>query len=86
MNPQRTSNFDLTLASMIDHQYCKVLERGKKSVPHLTMEDILNPHDYEALSRDPIFNYEEGMAAGLMAARAALRAEQMNTGHDLMGI
>jgi hypothetical protein len=59
---------------MIRQQQAKVLQTARNHIPHLTAEDILNPHDYPALVADPIFNYEEGLAAGLMAAQIAVRA------------
>ncbi len=59
---------------MIQQQNDKVLRHAKLHIPHLTFDDILNPHDYPALMADPVFNYEEGIAAGLMAAQVAVRA------------
>ncbi len=59
---------------LISQQQNKVLQTARNHLPHLTADDILNPHDYPQLMADPIFNYEEGLAAGLMAAQMAIRA------------
>ncbi len=59
---------------LIQQQQKKVLQTARTRLSHLTSEDILNPHDFPALMSDPIFNYEEGLAAGLMTAQMAIRA------------
>jgi hypothetical protein len=59
---------------LISHQQTKMLQAARNRIPHLTGDDILNPHDFPELVADPIFNYEEGLAAGLMAAQFAVRA------------
>lgn len=59
---------------LTSQQQAKVLATARTQLPHLTAEDVLNPHDYPQLMADPIFNYEEGLAAGLMAAQMAVRA------------
>lgn len=59
---------------LLTQQNQKVLNQARIHVPHLTGDDVLNPHDYPQLMADPIFNYEEGLAAGLMAAQVAVRA------------
>lgn len=67
---------ELLLDELITQQQAKVLHIARMHLPHLTADDILNPHDYPQLLADPIFNYEEGLAAGLLAAQAAIRANQ----------
>lgn len=59
---------------LISQQNEKVLKIARQRLPHLTADDILNPHDFPELLADPIFNYEEGLAAGLMTAQMAVRA------------
>jgi hypothetical protein len=59
---------------LITQQQQKVLQTARIRLSHLTADDILNPHDFPDLMRDPIFNYEEGLAAGLMTAQMAIRA------------
>ena len=66
---------------MIEMQNRKVLNRARLCLPHLTGDDILNPHDYPLLDHDPIFNYEEGLASGLLAAQTAVQAEMKSREH-----
>jgi hypothetical protein len=60
---------------LVSQQQAKVLRIARERLPHLTGDDILNPHDFPELMSDPIFNYEEGLASGLMAAQFAIRAQ-----------
>jgi len=62
------------LAELIVQQAAKVREVAARIDPRLTADDLLQPHDFPALARDPGFNYEDGVLAGLRAADAALRA------------
>ena len=59
---------------MVTQQQNKVLDTARQRLPQLTADDILNPHDFPELMADPIFNYEEGIAAGILAAQMAIRA------------
>ena len=63
------------MTELIDHQQKKVLSIARSILPQLTADDILNPHDFPKLMAHPIFNYEEGLASGLMAAQMAIRAK-----------
>ena len=62
------------LGEMITAQEAKLLTLARRLVSHLTPEDLLNPHDFVPLVESAEFNYEDGILAGLRAARAALRA------------
>jgi hypothetical protein len=68
------SGFHRVLAEMIAQQDAKVLALARRLVPHLTAEDVRNPHDFPALVASADFNYEDGILAGLRAAEIALRA------------
>ena len=57
-------------------QEAKVLALARRILPHLTPEDIRNPHDFRALVESAEFNYEDGLLAGLRAAEMALKAAQ----------
>jgi hypothetical protein len=59
---------------LLEQQQAKVLKTARDRLPHLTGDDVLNPNDFPELMADPVFNYEEGLAAGLMAAQFAIRA------------
>ena len=63
------------LEQMIRQQEAKVLELGRKWVPHATAEDLRNAEDFKILKDKPIFHFEDGILAGLIAADTALKAE-----------
>ena len=67
---------DRLLVQMVDQQEDKVLRLARRIVPDLTPEDLRNPQDFPALVRDPGFNFEDGILAGLRSAQVALRAER----------
>jgi len=57
-------------------QRTKLLELGRRIVPTLTPEDMLQPNDYLELENHPEFRYEEGILAGILSTAAALRCWQ----------
>ena len=67
------------LGEMIAQQEAKLLALARHLVPHLTPEDLLNPHDFAPLVESAEFNYEDGILAGLRAAGAAVRAARCRT-------
>jgi hypothetical protein len=54
----------------------KLLALGRKIVPTLTPEDILQPNDYPELENNPHFRYEEGLLAGIQTAFIAIKAKR----------
>ena len=62
------------LTTMIEQQRNKVTARAREVMPSCTFEDVLNPDGIEPLRRDAVFNYEDGILAGLISAQVALRA------------
>ena len=46
---------------------------GRRVVPTLTPEDVLQPNDYPELENHPEFRYQEGVLAGIQEAISALR-------------
>ncbi|HIF69027.1 MAG TPA: hypothetical protein EYG15_05335 [Deltaproteobacteria bacterium] len=58
---------------MVVRQREKLLKVARELVPNATPEDIRNPQDFSELLNDPLFNYEDGLLAGLLSAQAALR-------------
>jgi hypothetical protein len=62
------------LEEMIGQQERKVLALARALVPHLTAEDLRNPHDFAPLVASADFNFEDGILAGLRAAQVAVRA------------
>jgi len=64
------------LEEMIEGQKRSLLACGRRIVPRLTPEDMLQPNDYPELENHPHFRYEEGVLAGLQGALAAIRASR----------
>ncbi|MCB1136214.1 MAG: hypothetical protein KDK78_08100 [Chlamydiia bacterium] len=62
-----------TLDELIEGQRAKMLRMGRRIVPTLTPEDMLQPNDFPELENNPEFRYEEGVMQGLMAAEALFR-------------
>ncbi len=52
----------------------KLLECGRRFIPSLTTEDVLQPNDYPLLEAHPLFRYEEGILSGIHTVRMALLA------------
>lgn len=63
---------------MITQQRRKVLEMGRRWVPHATDEDLRNAEDFTILKDKPIFHFEDGILAGLIAAQTALAHQFRN--------
>jgi len=67
---------EMTLEELVSMQKKTLLALGRRIVPALTPEDVLQPNDYPELESHPEFRYEEGILAGLQSAQVALRATQ----------
>ena len=74
MNDDLIRESEALLTGMIDQQRAKVTNRAREVMPGCTFEDVMNPDGVEPLRADPVFNYEDGILAGLIAAQVALRA------------
>jgi hypothetical protein len=70
------------LEEMIAQQEAKLLAFGRRLVPHLTPEDMLQPHDHRPLAESPAYNYEDGYLAALRAVLIAVRARIAGAGMD----
>ena len=73
---------DQLFSGMIQQQREKVLRLAREAVPHLSPEDVLNPHDFPQLRAHPTFEFEDGVLAGLIASHLALRAEIKQSAQD----
>ena len=62
------------LEAISNRQQKALLKLGRRIVPTLTPEDMLQPNDYHELENHPEFRYEEGILAGVQTIQAALRA------------
>ncbi len=67
------------LEQMIEQQKAKVLAVGRKWVPIATDEDLRNAEDFKILKDKPIFHFEDGILAGLIAAKTAILAQARNS-------
>ena len=55
-------------------QEAKVLRLANEMRPNTTWDDLLQPQDLPEVAGDPTFNFEDGLLAGIRAARMAFRA------------
>jgi hypothetical protein len=65
---------EVKLQEMIEFQRKKLLKLSREILPNLTSEDLRNPQDFPELIKDPLFNYEDGLLAGYLAAQIAMRS------------
>jgi hypothetical protein len=59
---------------LIQQQEKKLLRLAQELRPNVTWDDLLQPQDLPEIAHDPTFNYEDGLLAGIKAARIAFRA------------
>jgi hypothetical protein len=64
------------LDEMIGAQRRRLLELAARIQPGVSSDDLFQPHDHPALAGHPQFNFEDGILAGYLAVRAALRASR----------
>ncbi len=64
------------IEEMISGQRARLLEIARRIDPEITPEDLLQPHDHAKLAANPDFHFEDGILAGYLAVRAALRARR----------
>jgi hypothetical protein len=64
------------LEEMIDAQRERLLVLARRLAPQLAPDDLLQPHDHPPLAASTDFNFEDGVLAGYLAFRAALRASR----------
>ena len=72
----------LDLCTQVEELFDEMVIQQKESLvalartldPTLSGDDLLSPEDFPAIARDPRFNFEDGLLAGLLSARTAIRA------------
>lgn len=74
MKQPNWQQIETTLNEIIEMQKSYLLNLGRRLVPTLTPEDMLQPNDYPELDNHPEFRYEEGILAGVQTVQTALRA------------
>lgn len=65
---------DALLSELVELQERRLTALGQRLHPGLSRDDLHNFDDVPALAGDPLFVYEDGHYAGLLAAQAALRS------------
>lgn len=65
---------DKLLKELVRFHRDQLLKCGRRLVPHLTAEDLLQPNDYRELEFNPHFRYEEGILTGIQSVQTALWA------------
>src|SRR5215468_3144654 len=71
---QLFADMEALLERIVSQQRDKVMAVALDILPHLQPEDIQDPQDYAEVAADTMFNYEDGLLAGLLSARAVLRS------------
>lgn len=72
--PEFAEAIEAYLEEAVRMQREKVFRRARTHIPHLTADDVLNPHDFPVLMRDHDFQFEDGVLAGLIQAQIGIRA------------
>lgn len=65
---------DQLVKDLIQFHQTQLLKCGRRIIPNLTPEDLLQPNDYHELEFNPHFRYEEGVLAGIQTVQMALWA------------
>jgi len=71
---------EVIIEEIVAQQQKELLKLGRRIVPTLTPEDMLQPNDYPELEHHPDFRYEEGVLAGIQTVQSALRASSCEVG------
>jgi hypothetical protein len=61
---------------LISGQRKKIAALARRIDATLVEDDLLQPHDHPRLASHPGFQFEDGILAGLLSARAALRSRR----------
>lgn len=82
LSPQQRREFIEELLERIerhlDQQHVQQTERALKFAryikPNVSLEDLLNPDDFQEIMNDPAFVYEDGVSNGILSAKISIRA------------
>jgi hypothetical protein len=69
---QTWEEIDRLLQDLLQYHQTQLLKCGRRIVPHLTADDLLQPNDYQELEFNPHFRYEEGVVSGIQTVQTAL--------------
>ncbi len=76
MPAKNLEDLESLLDEMIEAQRARLLAIARRIEPSLTSEDLLQPHNHPRLAASPEFHFEDGILAGYLAIRTALRASR----------
>lgn len=71
---QLWQSIETTVNEIVEYQRLELLKTGRRFVPTLTTEDVLQPNDYAELEYNPHFRFEEGQLLGAQSIQMALLA------------
>lgn len=74
--PGPTASLEALLDEMIAGQRARLIDLARRIAPTLTEDDLMQPHDHQSIATHPDFQFEDGILAGYLAVRAALRASR----------
>lgn len=74
MDEEQWIEMEKLVEELVDFQHGKVMQCGRRVIPHLTTDDLLQPNDFPELENHPYFRYEEGVLAGIQTVQMTLRA------------
>ena len=63
------------LEELVGAQRRKTLALARRIDPSLTEDDLFQPHDHPKIASHPLYQFEDGVLAGLLSARAAFAAK-----------
>ncbi len=78
-----TSRISTELDRLIELQRAKCLALARRLKPGLTEDDLTQPHDFPELLGSWHWNYEDGILAGLLSARALVLRMRSEDSEDL---
>lgn len=67
------------LEEMHQQQRAKAKTYAHRIRPDLSEEDLLNPDNFPEIMSDPSYVYEDGIAAGILSAKMAVKSFLINT-------
>lgn len=71
-----TEEIDALFEELVEAQRAKILALARRIDPSLVADDLLQPHDHRPLAGHPAYQFEDGLLAGLLSARAAFAARR----------
>ncbi|MCA1611467.1 MAG: hypothetical protein ABR610_04190 [Thermoanaerobaculia bacterium] len=74
--PEDPESISALVDEMIESQRIRLMDLARRIDPSLSADDLMQPHDHAKVATHPDFQFEDGILAGYLAVRAALRARR----------